>query len=330
MTTDGLIHDAVASRADTPRSPLFDSYIFVDWSGKNSPSPVKPSKDAIWVGYLTRGSEVAEEYCTTREQATGFVRDLLVGHAQAKRRVLVGFDFPYGYPAGLASHLHVNGDSAWRAVWSFLGSAIEDDAANKSNRFDVASRMNALVGPGPGPFWGCPPTHGEDPHLTPRKKGVFDFPFPCMGPGLERLRATEKAIAGVQESWKLLGAGSVGSQALLGIPRVLELRDDSRLKHFSHVWPFETGFTSRPSKDHGPWVLHAEIWPGIVDAADVEYEKQATNAIHDQAQVRLMCRWAATADEAGMLGSFFDVSVLPSGVDEAIALEEGWILGCCG
>ena len=68
--------------------------------------------------------------------------------------------------------------------------------------------------------------------------------------------------------------------------------------------------------------------PGIVPGADIEHEKGKTGAIHDQAQVRLMCRWAASEDDAGRLGSWFDTSVLPPDADHSIGDEEGWILGC--
>ena len=309
-------------------SRLFDAYIFVDWSAKTGPTRVKPSRDAIWVGELTRGGDGAETYCRTRAAATAYVKELLLSHVRAERRVLVGFDFPYGYPAGLAAHLANDDSPAWRKVWSFLGSAIQDDESNKSNRFAVASQINALIGDGPGPFWGCPPSQISDAGLTPRMKGLFTYPFATPTGLLGRLRRTEQAMSGGQETWKLLGAGSVGSQALLGIPRVLALRDDPAFKGFSSVWPFETGFTSQPSRDRGPWILHAEIWPGIVADTDIEHEKSLTGTIHDQAQVRLMCRWAESEDDAGRLGSWFDSSVLPSDADHSISEEEGWILGC--
>ena len=112
----------------------------------------------------------------------------------------------------------------------------------------------------------------------------------------------------------------MGSQSLLGIPRVLALQDDQELRAFSRVWPFETGFTDQPSLGHGPLVLHAEIWPGIVDIADLDAEVRK-GAIRDQAQVRLMCRWAASQDVAGTLGAWFDSPVLPPGGDETIVDE---------
>ncbi|MEW6583934.1 MAG: cobalamin biosynthesis protein CbiG, partial [Actinomycetota bacterium] len=193
-----------------------------------------------------------------------------------------------------------------------------------SNRFAVAHALNRMVGGGPGPFWGCPPARVTSA-LTGAMKDLFSFPYPCRGGTLPRLRLTEAGM-GVQETWKLYGAGSVGSQALTGIPRVRALRDDPDLRAVSQVWPFETGFTAA-AVSGGPCVLHAEIWPGIVPGPDLDAEVASTGAIRDQAQVRLMCRWAAALDARGELGALLDP---PPGLGEederAVVGEEGWIL----
>ncbi len=267
------------------------------------------------------GEDGDEKYCRTRHEATEHVRARLRHHVTGGRRVLVGFDFPYGYPAGLAARLGLSG-APWRAVWDTLADVVQDTPENASNRFAAAGGLNRRIGPGPGPFWGCPASQLHD-GLTSRAKGLIAFPFG----DLAKLRRTEAAIAGVQETWKLSGAGSVGSQALTGIPRVRALRDDPQLAAVSRVWPFETGFTARPVPDRGPFVLHAEIWPGIVPAAEVGHETATTGAIKDQAQVRLMCRWAARHDADGALGAFFaDPGLAPP--DRArVDREEGWILG---
>jgi hypothetical protein len=142
------------------------------------------------------------------------------------------------------------------------------------------------------------------------------------------LRLTDRRVAGVQEAWKLLGVGSVGSQALLGIPRVHWLRQQPALAAASRVWPLETGFTATPTPRRGPFVLHAEVWPGIVSRAVVRAECASTGAIRDQAQVRLLCRWARRLDAAGEFGAHF---AAPPDVEDqalrAVLQEEGWILG---
>ena len=98
------------------------------------------------------------------------------------------------------------------------------------------------------------------------------------------------------------------------------LRDDPLLASVSRVWPFETGFTDRPVPEAGPFVLHAEVWPGIVAVP-------AAEAIRDRAQVRLMCEWAARQDASGVLGGWF-APALDAATAAAAAAEEGWILGC--
>ena len=142
------------------------------------------------------------------------------------------------------------------------------------------------------------------------------------------LRLTDRRMAGVQEAWKLLGVGSVGSQALLGIPRVHWLHRHPALAPLSRVWPMEMGFTPTPTPSRGPFVLHAEVWPGIVPREAVRAECAHTGAIRDQAQVRLLCRWARQLDAAGDFGAHFAV---PRDVEERalqeVLCEEGWILG---
>ena len=126
----------------------------------------------------------------------------------------------------------------------------------------------------------------------------------------------------MQPVWKLYGNGSVGSQVLVGIPVVTSLRDDALISSFSRVWPFETGFTATPTPTEGPFVLHAEIWPGITRALDPDI------AIRDQAQVRAIAALFARLDAEGKLGELFDRPSSLSDNDEAkVVAEEGWILG---
>ena len=57
-------------------------------------------------------------------------------------RVLVGCDFSFGYPAGLADVIADNPDASWRDVWSWVGAHILDEPNNRNNRFDVAAELN--------------------------------------------------------------------------------------------------------------------------------------------------------------------------------------------
>ena len=57
------------------------------------------------------------------------------------RRLLIGFDFPFGYPAGTAARLGLRG-LAWRNLWQTLEDRIADGKDNRNNRFDVAESLN--------------------------------------------------------------------------------------------------------------------------------------------------------------------------------------------
>ncbi|HUS14460.1 MAG TPA: cobalamin biosynthesis protein CbiG [Chloroflexia bacterium] len=308
-----------------PGGRLFDAYLAVDWSARNLPSPARPSADALWVGeYPAPDSGTAPEtYWRTRHRCIAHVRGRLLHHVAAGRRVLLGFDFPYGYPAGYAAALALPEPAApWRRLWDALAGLITDDACNGNNRFTVAATLNARCGgPRPGPLWGCPRA-AQTPHLAPTSP-AYPFVTP-RGPLLARTRHVEQRIGGhIQPCWKLLGTGSVGGQALVGIPRMVALRDDPALAAISRVWPFETGFGPDPLAGAAPGILHAEIWPGIVPGP-----LDASVPVRDQAQVRAVVQWMAALDATGDLGSRF---VPPAGLTRAAlaqcVAEEGWLLG---
>lgn len=307
-------------------SQLFDAYITVDWSSRNSPSPVRPTRDAIWVGEripldLDGSPSVNECYFRTRTECQSHIHNRLSHHVNHGRRVFLGFDFAYGYPAGFSSALEL--DPAlppWRAVWNELTHLITDENDNRNNRFEVASGLNDRCrGRTPGPLWGRP-ANLDLPDLSTSSPG---FPYEAQNSTrLERLRQVEMRQRNAQETWKLFYAGSVGGQTLTGIPAVCRLRDDPRLSACSRVWPFETGFTISPTPQEGPFVLHAEIFPSNLSSPLDE------GIIQDRAQVRAVARWLAEADEARELGNYFAAPMgLSAGGLRASLQEEGWIVG---
>jgi len=241
---------------------------------------------------------------------------------QLKRRVFLGFDFAYGYPAGFAKALGLTSDlPPWRSIWDEFSRLLRDDEDNHNNRFDVAAELNRRCGPLPGPFWGCP-MNCHLPTLS-RKSPPQGYPYHVTPDlALERLRWVDQQAKGVQPGWKLMGKGSVGGQSIVGIPIVRRLRDDPLLQSVSRVWPFETGFLSYPIPAAGPCVVHGEIWPGVVpDALDPSLP------IRDQAQVRAVVHWLRDLDTQGQLGACFAPGDLPPEVIRACVEEEGWILG---
>ncbi len=295
----------------------FDAYIMVDWSANNTP---KKDADSIWYCVLERTDDgttsiTALENPTTRISAVREVTDILIQLARRQRSTLIGFDFPYGYPTGFAAALNINSGPPWQAVWSLLSSRIVDSDKNRSNRFQVAAELNAAVSNQPFPFWGCP-SGQQQLHLT-SKRGLRHSSL-----GLAEFRFTDKRNRGPQPVWKLCYPGSVGSQALLGIPYLNSLRFHQELANISRVWPFETGFALAPRAQRDWTILHAEIYPSIRNWA------QNSGECKDRAQVRGLAEYFAQEDEAGTIGALFEPPTRLSPDElEGITSEEGWILG---
>ena len=300
-------------------SDLFDRFVFVDWSASSQPGT---GRDSIWIADGS-SSEVRTHNPPTRQRAVDHVRQLLASSVAADERVLVGFDFPYGYPAGFAAALGlVAGPPQWRRIWDELGGSIADNRRNANNRFEVAAHLNERLGPEPGPFWGCP-SAAAGPHLWPRKGS---FPYRTRtNVDLAEYRITEQRARRQRQlssTWKLAFQPTVGSQTLLGIPWLASLRYDPALADHSKVWPFETGL-SLDSEPQRPSVLHCEIWPRVIDVD----RANAPSGTLDEAQVRGLVQWASALDAVGRLGDLFAPTELTSVEAQACVNEEGWILG---
>lgn len=272
----------------------FDTVVVVDWSGAATPSPRRPSADAIWIGVAGVTGETVS-YHRTRADAEAHLNDLFALEAAAGRRVLAGFDFPLGYPEGFARRL--TGEASALALWDWLAARIEDAPDNGNNRFKVASDINAGF-PAQGPFWGRPAGQPLE-HLPERRLCDHDVL------GLAERRRVERTVPRAQSVWKLYTTGSVGSQALLGLPVLARLRQ----RFGASVWPFEPAT--------GPLVL-AEIYPSLL-APQVA---ASGDEIKDRAQVRLLARALYRLGRAGELGQLFDA--VPDWPGRS---EEGWILG---
>lgn len=283
---------------------MFDTFIMVDWSAANVP---RLGRDSIW---LCRRDAEGE---TLVNAPTRYATKELIGQwltAAGERRVLLGFDFPFGYPAGFAARLGLSGPP-WRAVWDEFGALIEDDKENRNNRFDVAEALNRRVSGGGFPFWGCPKAPTRT-HLSGKHHRRHD------SDGLAERRLVDLHIPSAQPCWKLLGAGSVGGQALTGIPVARALRDDPRWRGRTQVWPFETGL-------HPPdeaQIVMAEVYPSLWAV------KLAPDETKDAAQVRAVAGYFAVRDRAGELPALFhgNPGLTPT-QREQVECEEAWTLG---
>ena len=295
---------------------MFDLIAIVDWSGSSTP---RLGRDSIWsCVHDTASGEGALVNHATRRAARDHLERMLI--ETAGRTVLIGFDFSYAYPAGMAAAARLTGAPPWTAIWDHLAAHITDDESNANNRFEVAAELNARISPGHGPFWGSPPRRVGESLSAKKAPG---FAHPCADGHLAEFRAAERRFLDVglrvASTWQLLGAGSVGSQSLMGIPVLHHLRHHPNLVMRSRVWPFETGFTCDPTGGRPDAIVHAEIWPGSIVFDPTLHE------VRDAAQVIGLCQHLATHDRQDALASLFAPEL--SAAERATALaEEGWIL----
>ncbi len=276
-------------------SAAFDTVVIVDWSASATPSPARESADAIWIS-MCNGLGQSTRYHRTRTGAEAALTQMLAHEIRAGRRVLAGFDFPFGYPAGFAQTLTQSATPL--ALWNWLAEVVTDGPDNRNNRFHVAQDINRRF-TAAGPFWGRPA--GLNLPDLPATKAV-DYP----GLGFGERRLVEKAVPRAQPVWKLYTTGAVGSQSLMGLPML------SRLvaRFGAAVWPFDA--------IDAPLVL-AEVYPSLLDHAVQTAMQQGE--IKDAAQVRLLAQalWQMARDG--------NLAAILADVPVEACTEEGWILG---
>ena len=274
---------------------LFDRFAVVDWSGANVP---RSGADSIWIA----ASGTASANPVTRAQATERIADLIEDALGANERLMIGFDFAFGFPAGFASAVGLDG---WQSIWAHLHDRIEDGADNRSNRFDVAAHWNRLL-PGDGPFWGYTMKAGLPDGLSRKSHSVWSHPFGYKREAEQRERKASPVF-------KLAYTGSVGSQSLLGIARLEELR--RRFAGRVAVWPFETAFAD----DLSAPVVFTEIYPtrhGVPDGPEVKDQRQVEAVLRD-----------FEAWNGERLRGVLAVPSLCGGARMAVQREEGWVVG---
>lgn len=270
---------------------MFDTVIMVDWSGGNDRGP-REKKDAIWIGVGSTAGLEAPRYLRNRQVAEATLFERISREISVGRRIMIGFDFPFGYPDGFLSALGLN---SVFDLWSFYSRELIDTPKG-NNRFALADSLNARL-PGDGPFW-FNGSRDDLVHLS-RKKPPHRHPFP------ERRRA-EQLAKGAFTCWQMGGAGAVGSQAMTGMALLSRLRAAFPVS----VWPFEP--ITAP-------VVLVEIWPSLADRA--VKAALGENDIKDAVQVRVMVEALLRMQAEGTLGPALEA------VPEAARKEEGWIFG---
>ena len=260
----------------------YDTFVIVDWSGGNDRGAT-PKADAIWA--CIAGQEPI--FFRNRQLVEAWLIDLFETELAAGRRVLAGFDFPFGYPKGFAKTL--TGSSDPLALWAWFNEKI-DDNPKANNRLDVAAEINAQF-EGIGPFWGNGLSR-DIPNL-PRKGSTR------TSTEFAEKRSVENQAKGSFTCWQLSGAGAVGSQVMMGLPVLHRLR--KRFEGKVSVWPFEP--LSTP-------ISFVEVWPSLLAGPPL------TGVIKDAHQVRTTAaNFASLSHDA--LAELLNVD----------APEEGWILG---
>lgn len=315
--------------------PMFDTYLMVDWSAAASPAEWPPGADSIWWAAVQDGYETVVTHEQTRSDAIAHLTRFLDRETDEGRRILVGFDFAFGYPYGLAER--VTTKTSARSIWRYLDKTILDTETNANNRFLVAAGLNDRIRQEcgvQGPFWGDPTKPERVPSRNPYKESI---PWPFKSFGFRRKRTTEEETDATPATvWQLFsGPNVVGSQVLMGLPWLYRLC--GRLnKHYRKpglrdrcvVWPFDTGL-SIPARDETPPVVIAEIYPSILGRHLIA----AKNAgeILDRAQVRLSAVAFSRLDREGdRLRQMFSIEDALSPGDhrrQRVEDEEGWILG---
>ncbi|HWA00370.1 MAG TPA: cobalamin biosynthesis protein CbiG [Caulobacterales bacterium] len=291
---------------------LFQAYVMVDWSAAAKPAT---GADSIWIGVLKRNVRFQLAFeahnPATRAEAERLLNGVLDDLKRKSERTLLGFDFPLGFPRGTAAALKLDGPP-WRAMLDFVAREMKDKPTNANNRFQVGAKMNRLMTGEAFPFWGAP-ARDEQSMLSakrPREHREGDLP---------EFRWADQSIKGVSSIWKLYYQGSVGGQALTGMPVVQRLKAvrAERMK----LWPFETGWRPlQPADVENTDVVAVEIYPALTQV------KPRPGEIKDEAQIRALTEHFGSLDDKGQLAPLFG----PAKDDprrEAVEREEGWILG---
>lgn len=304
--------------ASAGATPVFDAYWMIDWSACSKPAT---GSDSIWAALAKweQGKVVLEEPRNTPVRCQ-FIEELLTVLTGRLRdaRVLVGVDFPLGYPRGFAQALGWTRSASvapWRFVWERLRRDVCDGPRNENNRFEVAAALNDAVSGSVGPFFGRPRGASDSvaAHLPTAQRGHFEYPLVTRaGSRVARSRCTDERAGTASSPWFLFGgSNSVGGQALVGIPHLARVREavqDSR------VWPFETG-PQLPAPDVR--VVLAEIYPTMFELGG------ATEEARDRRQVAAAALGFARLDASGQFDRLLGA---PRKFGPALE-EEGWVLG---
>ena len=226
------------------KSDFVQRVVGIDWSGRVDAAG---QRRHIWAGVWTRdaGGEVRVRLEAGRTRVE--VAEWLVEMARETPRMVVGFDFCFGFPAWFVRDEHgvASGPEFWRRV-------VEEGHGERWLMRGAEDRR----------FWGKPHKRpaefsGENLHRMLRATDI-DCKIVAEIPELER----QARVRGItpKSVFQIGGSGSVGTASLRGFPVLLRLREAG-----FRVWPFDA-----------PRLVGAGARPLVVEM----YTRLNTGAVH--------------------------------------------------
>ncbi len=270
----------------------FDTFLFADYSGAQSPSAQRRAI-ALWRAHRGgRPRKVRRPF--TRETLRGAILAALVEATREGRRVLFGIDHQWSWPRDLWSAAGLAG-RPWREALSALVKG-QDGRPPLGPAHVFPAAFNAWAAKS---IFHC------------RVKGLARaYGVPTLGSWMgDPVRLAERAMAGAKPATRLGGTGAVAGQTLVGLVELHRLLEDAcRLGVPVLAWPMDA------LADDGESHVGCEIYPSFCRPRRVRKT--------DDADARWTCVWASRADLAKAL----DLNAAPAPVRQAAGLE-GWILG---
>ncbi|MDX9719179.1 MAG: hypothetical protein RBU37_00420 [Myxococcota bacterium] len=322
--TEPVLHSVsapspAAAEAPPDCGPVFDSYLAVHWSSLQKP---KQGRDGVWWAELSAEGSLETHNPSTRLTAFEALRARLRTLSEAGARVLLCMDFALGFPRGFAAALGLEA-RPWLASWALFEARVQDEQAGRkwNNLYALAAELNLeLERRGKERvFWGAP-----------SRELSAGLGAERVASALEEQRLVDRLREASGLAWKLYGAPSHASKAILGIPYLHRLRFAPELADKTLVWPFETG-AGLAECGKGNIVIaeaYAELPALRFEAEEVEQTAQGRKLLREEASLRgLVLALRQRDQEAALRGDFAGMAALPAAQLRAVLDEEGWILG---
>jgi len=232
----------------------FERVVAVDWSGDQGPGQRKK----IWAGVWTASDPFLKTGKVTLENGRTRVElmEWLVEMARETPRMVVGFDFSFGFPAWFMRELGIrSAPEFWRVLADGQGEKwLHKDCAD--GRF-WGRAGSARHGKKPAEF--C----GEHAHrMLRRAETVLKVRAEITDP----LAAAKIAGIAPKSVFQIGGAGAVGTASLRGMPGLIVLRDAG-----FRIWPFD-----KPELRRAPLVV--EIYTRLMTGAVTKSSEVARTA----------------------------------------------------